>query len=199
VPESDTWWLDDEKAGVQPEPYTGERFPEPPVNYLSRNAELRIQIKSAGQSGNDKEGFWQQGRPGEALQFGPKGDNPLFQCRVTTRARVKAMETSGKFKRGVVWRERDDALRAVADARRHLAIVEAQARGDKATLAELLATQPQVLEGSRSTRNEPNPEGVAAMVEEGFFPGQSALLNDAGRFGMAFRDGIRTAQARGEI
>jgi len=192
-------WVDDETAGVLPTPYTGERFPEPPVNYLSRHAKLRIQIASGGQGRIDSEGIWHEPRRAKALQFGPEGGNKLFQCRAETRERVKAMETSKKFTTGLVWRERDEALKQVADAERHLAIVKAQASGDQATLAELLATQPQVIEGSRSTRNEPSPEGTPEGLATGPFVGTAALLNNPGRAGMAFRDGIRIAQARGDI
>lgn len=189
-------WLDDEKAGVL-EPYTGLRFPEPPVGYISKNAKLLIQIASGGRGRFDSEGLWQEARPAKGLQFGPEGGHPLFQCVATTRAQVKAMETSKKFKTGRVWRARDEAERAVADAERHLAIVKAQARGDKATLAELMATQPRVLEGARTTRNEPLPDGVGAAYI-GPFAGVNAMLADTGRAGAVLRDGIRHAQARGE-
>ena len=176
----------------------GNEYPEPPLIYLSRSAKLRIQIASGGRGRTDSEGNWHEPRPAKALQFGPGGGNPLFQCRVDTRERVKWMEDSKKFKTGVVWRGRDEAERAIAHAERNLAILKAQARGDKPALAELLATQPQVIEGARSTRNEPSPDGTPDGLASGPFVGVSALLNDRGRAGMAFRDGIRHAQARGE-
>jgi len=184
---SGKWWKDED----------GEKYPEPPVIYLSRSAKLRIQIASGGQGRTDSEGNWHEPRRAKALQFGPEGGNPLYQCRVDTRERVKAMEQSNKFTTGVVWRARDEADRAVVAAERHLAIVKAQASGDRATLAELMADQPQVLEGARTTRNEPLPDGVGA-VYSGPFVGVNEMLNDPGRAGAVMRDGIRHAQARGE-
>ena len=180
------WWKDED----------GE-YPEPPVIYLSRSAKLRIQIASGGEGRTDLEGNFHEPRRAKALQFGPEGGNQLYQCRVDTRDRVKAMETSSKFKTGVVWRARDEADRAIAAAERNLAILKAQASGDRATLAELMAGQPQVLEGARTTRNEPLPEGVGAAYS-GPFVGVNAMLNDPGRTGAVMRDGIRHAQARGE-
>lgn len=197
---SEPTWKDTEELGILP-PATGEEFPEPPLVYYSTSAKLRIQIAPRGEPRFDADRIFHEAKPGRSLQFGPAGDNLLFQFRATKRWEVKAMEQSKKFKTGVVWRARDEVKKEIAKAEHNLTMLKAQAGGaSRETMAALMAQQPQIIQGSRSTRNEPSPPGTPEdLLASGPFVGVQALANDPGRAGMAYRDGLRIAKARGEI
>ena len=176
------------------------KFPKPPVLYYSKIAKLNI-IVSVGKAGYyDQDRIWQDPIAGTSCHFGVM-PNQSYTFKATDAWQIEAIETSDKFQHGLVWRAEDEAKAALAQARGTVAALEAKLEGlDSASIQQrrdAAMGKVAVVQGPRHTRST----APAAIPAENAPPweGIDALLNSRGRLGAAARDGLRHAEARGEI
>jgi hypothetical protein len=166
---------------------------------------LVIDIKSAVAGYRDPSGKPVDPVPGMAAKFGHDG-NQLCEYVAKTPEMVEAIEKSKKFKTGICWRFKDEMEAGIARARGQLAAMEAMVEGcDSATIEQRVAAATgsvPIVQGARHTQIHTSTSDAPSE-----FYGMEATLAGKGaadpahaaRLGAAFRDGMRTAQARGEI
>jgi len=176
-----------------------------PVMYHAKAAKLRICVKLGKPGAYDQHGTWHEGVLPRVIAFGSDA-NPLYAFYAKEQWQVDAIEASIKFTRGACWRADREIAGAIAQKRAELAALEAMADGaDSATIAQRMAAakgEVQIVEGARTTR-------TGATGESGDFQGMDALLASNQdvptatggliNLGAALRDGLRHAEARGEL